>query len=220
RPFQPFYFWNNTGPRAFNENELPFHEQLGTRGSVVTFASAFRGKVEIEPGIRDDLRFLTELDLPEYWEGPAGCPIHPFICELPPHDSLTAAKVLSALKSREFRSEDIVDLDQTGIASPGYHPTLYNDRIHNDPNAQTMFPDEDVDIGGAFYTNEAFRQLMDFVLDGHLWHVLLHNRTNMPKDYHWREKHPWVVLFMVGKSPYGERLIGYISHQMCHNFCD
>lgn len=217
RPFQPFYFWNNTRPRAFNENELPFHEQLGMRGSVVTFASAFRGEVEIENGILGDLRFLTGLDLPEYWEGPAGCPIHPFICELRPHDSLTAAKVLNAIKSREFRSDDIVDLDRTEIAAPGYHPTMNNDAIHNDSNGQNMFPQEDVDIGGALYSADAFRRLTDYVLDGKLWHVLLHSRKHIPK--HW-QKHTWVVLFMVGQSPHGERLVGYVSHQMCHNFCD
>lgn len=217
RPFQPFFFWNNTGPRAFNETELPFNEQLGTRGSVITFASAFRGEVEIGPSILKDLRFLTELDLPEYWEGPAGCPIHPFICELSPHNSLTAAEVLNTLKCREFQSEDIVDLDRTEITSPGYNPTMYNDRIHNDPNGQTMFPEEDLDIGGALYSANAFLRLTDYVRDGQLWHVLLHSRIHIPKHWH---KHSWVVLFMVGQSPHGERLIGFISHQMCRGFCD
>ena len=33
-------------------------------------------------------------------------------------------------------------------------------------------------------------------------------------------RHGWVILFAVGRSPHGPRLVGVVSHQLCHNLCD
>ncbi len=42
RPFHEFFFFNNHGePRECQPDELPFTEPIGTRGAVITFATAF-----------------------------------------------------------------------------------------------------------------------------------------------------------------------------------
>src|SRR5262249_35731960 len=41
--FQPFFFFDNHGnPREFRPDELPFAEQIGSRGGIVTFESDFQ----------------------------------------------------------------------------------------------------------------------------------------------------------------------------------
>jgi hypothetical protein len=30
----------------------------------------------------------------------------------------------------------------------------------------------------------------------------------------------YVILFAVGLSPNGERVLGVVTHQVCHNLCD
>jgi uncharacterized protein (TIGR02996 family) len=224
RPFHPFFFFDNTGPRAFEADELPFREQIGLRGSIVTFESAFRGDRVLEPGLTSDLRFLLELRLWECEYGAARCPTHPFICEQPiDRSTLTGTDVLRALKAREFRSQHIRPLDARTIPYPGYHPGTANDEIHTDPSGQCIFPnpadmepEEETDGANArAATHEALR---GYVKRGQLWYVLLHSWIGPASDE--MDRHGWVVLFAVGQSPHGNRLLGVVTHQVCHNFCD
>ncbi len=84
RPFRPFLFFNNTGPRSFAGPEMPFTEAVGTRGTVVTFASSFRDASAWCPGLVADLRLLQRLPLRTCYSGAASCPVHPFLCEAKP----------------------------------------------------------------------------------------------------------------------------------------
>jgi uncharacterized protein (TIGR02996 family) len=227
RPFLPFFFWGNSSPRAFQDGELPFREPIGTRGAVVTFQSAFWGDAAWQPGLEEDLRFLCGLRLTECEYGAASCPVHPFLCELGAgRGPLTGTKVLRALKASDFRSQHIRSLDARTIPYPGYHPGTDNDEIHNDPNEQCLFPrpedvpeagDEDAGDGpaGRQAVHEA---LSSSVVGGQVWYVLLHSRTGPAAEEFGRGS--WVVLFAVGHSHRGNRLLGVVSHQVCHNLCD
>jgi uncharacterized protein (TIGR02996 family) len=225
RPFHPFFFWNNTGPRSFLPGELPFREQIGTRGMAVTFQSAFRGDRPWDAGLVRDLRLLHRLRLRVCYYGAANCPVHPFICEVETsRRPMTGADVLSALRAREFRSQHIQSLDVTTIPFPGYHPGTDNDEIHSDPTAQHIFPaGEDVwgdseDADATVDEADAHEALRGYVDGGQLWYVLLHSRTQGTVEG--MDRHGWVILFAVGQSPYGQRLVGVVSHQVCHNLCD
>lgn len=125
-PFRPFFFFNNHGdPQEFTADELPFSEQIGTRGAVVTFQSAFQDGESWDSGVLPDLQFLCQLRLGDCYYGAASCPLHPFICELPAgRRPLTGADVIAALKSRDFRSEHIRTLDATKHSVPGL-PSRY-----------------------------------------------------------------------------------------------
>ena len=224
-PFIPFYFWKNSGPRSFGPDELPFLEPIGTRGAVLTFESAFRGEGAWEPDLVSDLRFLRQLQLRECNYGAASCPVHPFICELgTDRRLLTGVDVLGALKSRNFRSEHIQTLEAIEIPFPGYHPHSDNDEIHTDSGRQNIFanPDDenenDEEQDYLFKAIDNHEELVNYVDGRRLWYVLLHSRTHDLGD-EW-DKHPCVVLFAVGRSPHGNRLVGVVTHQVCHNLCD
>jgi uncharacterized protein (TIGR02996 family) len=225
RPFHPFFFWNNTGPRSFGPGDLPFREQIGTRGMVVTFQAAFRDSRRWDAGLVHDLRLLHGLRLRVCYYGAASCPVHPFICEVETTRRLmTGADVLGALKAREFRSQYIRALDVTTIPFPGYHPGTDNDEIHSDPAGQHLFPagddvwGESADADAAVDEDDGHDALRGYADGGQLWYVLLHSRT--PDVTEGMDRHGWVILFAVGKSPHGQRLIGAVSHQLCHNLCD
>ena len=170
-----------------------------------------------------DLRFLTRLELGECEYGAASCPIHPFICELKSKGRpLTGEAVLAALQPQNFQSSYIQNLDVTYIPYPGYHPGhgrgIQNDEIHNDFAGQYIFQNKDED------TDEEVDELSDThgvlkqnVIDGKLWYVLLHTTPIKMDEY---QTSRYVVLFAVGQSPNGERLLGVVSHQVCHNLCD
>ena len=200
---------NNSEHFDIEPADLPFSEPIGKRGRVFTFRSQFTMPQSWQPGLLEDLRLIMELEWGEIAYGAADMPVNPFICELDDEGSpLTGAVVLEALKARQFKSEHIRNLAATSIPFPGYHPHTDNDEIHNDFSAQHIFENEQVDefsnIHGA---------LKQYVSEGQLWYVLLHPT-----------KHDgfasYVVLFSVGRSPHGKRLVGAITHQMCHNLCD
>lgn len=232
RPFRPFYFWNNTGPQMFQEWELPFLERIGTRGAIVTFESSLIGDSARQPGLDQDLNFLYNLNLSDCEYDAARCPIHPFIAELDfEHRQLTGEQILQGLKSSEFQSRHILTLDATTIPYPGYHPGSQNDEVHSDCTNQSIFPrpedlpeisvdpnfDHELDrITKRHATHESLRKS---VVGGQLWYVLIHSRIGFRADGN-RDRHGWVILFAVGKSLRGNRLIGVVTNQMCHNFCD
>ena len=232
RPFRPFYFWNNTGPRMFQERELPFRERIGTRGAVVTFESSFRGESARQPGLDQDLHFLYTLQLSDCEYGAAKCPLHPFVGELESEDRpLTGALVLQGLKASEFQSRHILTLDTTTIPYPGYHPGSQNDEVHSDDTNQSIFPrpqdlpemslDDGFELESERITSRhtTHESLRASVVGGQLWYVLLHSRIGLRRDYG-SDRHSWVILFAVGKSLRGNRLIGVVTNQLCHNFCD
>lgn len=214
-PFREFYFFSNHGePQECTTEELPFKEPIGTRGAVITFGSAFSDDGAWDAQLMPDLRFLCELELRNCYYGAATCPVHPFICECTTeHDAMTGAEVLAALKPRNFRSEHIATLNATEIPFPGYHPNTDNDEIHNDSGEQNIFDyDESTESSGAHGA------LKRYVKDGKLWYVLLHMTPEELAESFWASR--YVVLLAVGRSPNGRRLVGVISHQVCHNLCD
>lgn len=222
-PFLPFYFFNNQGnPREFGPDELPFKEQIGTRGAIITFESAFRNSSSWDQGLIHDLQFLCQLRLGTCYYGAATCPVHPFACELmTSHGHLTGGDVISALRAQNFRSDHIQTLRATSIPFPGYHPGTYNDEIHDDPTAQHIFrrPSVEVDEGDdAGGSNDAYAALQEYVDEGHLWYVLVHATPYEVSEGTRLAR--YVVLFAVGRSPHGNRLIGVVTHQVCHNLCD
>ena len=245
-PFQPFFFFNNHGdPRECQPDELPFAESIGTRGSVITFESDFRDEESWGPGLMRDLGFLSRLELDECYCGAATCPVHPFICELKAESRpLGGADVLASLRPRAFRSRYIEALDATSIPYPGYHPSdgkgTHNDEIHNDFDAQYIFkrPEEDpyvvevTDEYGAPLTLDeddddgtedidewsgTHGELKRFVAGGRLWYVLLHTAPQRAEGFMFSR---YAVLLAVGQSPHGDRLLGVVTHQVCHNLCD
>jgi len=223
-PFQPFFFFNNHGnPRECQPDELPFAEQIGTRGAIVTFESEFLDEKQFDQGLIRDLRFLSQLELGECYYGAATCPVHPFICQLKNRwGPLTGVDILAALRPRDFRSRFIQNLEATSIPFPGYHPgdgsSIENDEIHNDFAEQHVFQtgnkgsEEEVDEFSG--THGILKRL---VADGKLWYVLLHTTPAQVAEFRLSR---FVVLFAVGQSPNGERLIGVVTHQVCHNLCD
>lgn len=222
-PFQPFLFFNNHGNlRECRPDELPFAKEIGTRGAVVTFESDFRSEQSWDRGLMQDLRFLSQLDLGECAYGAATCPVHPFICELKTkRRPLTGTVILAALQARSFRSRYIQTLEATRIAFPGYHPgdgtTTENDEIHNDFAEQHVFQKGDEDSEEVDEFSGTHGVLKRFVVDGQLWYVLLHTKPEQVEELRFSR---YVVLFAVGQSPNGERLVGVVTHQVCHNLCD
>lgn len=241
-PFAPFFFFNNHGsPRECEPDELPFAERLGTRGPVVTFESDFRDPTSWDAGLARDLRFLTQLELEECAYGAATCPVHPFLCELKTsRRPLTGADVLASLWPRAFHSHHIRTLDATRIAYPGYQPgnadDKHNDEIHNDFSAQYLFDhgDEDEEVferededdvfdddepraAGVDASSGAHGMLQRYVGGGPLWYVLLHTTAREEDGFRLSR---YAVLLAVGPSPQGDRLLGVITHQVCHNLCD
>ena len=223
-PFKPFFFFNNHGnPNECRPEELPFAEPIGSRGKVITLESSFRDEKAWSPAVMNDLRFLSELELTECEYGAATCPVHPFLCELnPPSRPLTGADVLASLKARNFHSKHIPTLNATTIEYPGYNPgdgtRVENDEIHNDFAGQHIFAREKSDTGEPLEESAGIHgELQQSVANGQLWYVLLHTTPQKSDEFLFSN---YVVLLAVGQSKRGDRLIGVITHQVCHNLCD
>jgi uncharacterized protein (TIGR02996 family) len=205
-------------------SHLPFTEAIGMRGRIITFASQFRGERSWQPNVANDLQLLCELELDRCFYGAAHTLVHPFICELrPKRGPLTGADVIAALKARNFRSRYIRNLDAQRIAYPGYHPGdgkgFHNDDIHNDFSAQAIFENQS--------TNQEVNQfsgthgvLKRSVVDGQLWYALLHTTPQQVDGFDGVLYSNYVILFAVGRSLHGDRLLGVVTHQVCHNLCD
>ena len=196
--------------------EIPLTEMLGTKGKVITFESQFNPNYPLDIHLAKEIDLLTNLKLGDCYYGAGSCPVFPFICEYPNGSNLlTGANVLAALKSRNFRSKYIESLDATAIPYPGYNPGTDkdNDEIHTDFAEQYIFGQgEDEDE----YT-EAHNRLKKYVVNQRMWYVLLHTTPEQYREY-WFSR--YVILFAVGRSPHGNRLLGVITHQVCHNLCD
>ncbi len=227
--FQPFFFFNNHGsPRECQPDELPFAERIGTRGPVITFESDFRKERAWDEGLMRELGFLMQLKLETCFYGAATCPVHPFLCHFKSdRRPMTGADILASLRARAFHSSYIRDLEATRIPYPGYHPGdgrgLPNDEIHNDFKKQKVFRHEDEeskkDIDELSGTHGVLKR---YVAGGQLWYVLLHTtpqrgKTRRGKEYQFSR---YAVLLVVGQSPKADRLLGVVTHQVCHNLCD
>jgi hypothetical protein len=143
------------------------------------------------------------------------------VAEIPAGNPFWTGKdVLRTLKAKNFRSEHIPSLDATQIEFPGYNPDSDNDEIHNDFAHQHIFQagqDEDQPEIVGRPSDGAHGVLQRYVEGGKLWYTLLHTAPKPHEGYDFSE---FVILFAVGKSPGGERCVGVVTHQICHNLCD
>lgn len=229
QPFETENFWRYDFEGPTDPPYRPFTEAVGRRGSVTTFESALRGETTDLSGLGDDIAFLTSLELGECYYGAGSNDLRPFLTELPDDRPLTGAIVLAALKVHRFRSQHIADLDAIDILAPGYQPGTLNDEVHTDPDRQYLFDrysageregEEDEHSDRSRQLHAALRSR---VTNGKLWYVLLHTwDTHDPKEptSDPDEKGGNVVLFSVGRSLLGRRLVGVVSCQTCHNLCD
>lgn len=200
QPFVPIRFQDA-------EPGHPFTEPVGHRGRVVVFESQYCTADAWDDGLLADLTFLAGIEWGECCYGAASPPVHGFVCELPARrDPLTGATVLKAVKAADFQSEHIATLDATDIPYPGYHPLTANDEVHTDFHGQKMFGREE---DGA--EDAGNHGLLKGYVTGKVWYALLHTGG----------RPCWIVtLLAVGRSPHGNRLVGAITSQMCHNLCD
>jgi hypothetical protein len=141
---------------------------------------------------------------------------------------LTGRDVATSLRAANFQSRYLPTLDATYIPYPGYHSGsgagVENDEVHNDFAHQYLFPsrdeEEEEDEEEAEPVQEsagAHGILKQHVYGGRLWYVLLHGKPQPWEDLFLTN---YVVLFAVGRSLHGDRLLGVVSHQVCHNLCD
>jgi uncharacterized protein (TIGR02996 family) len=223
-PFEAFRFFNNSEPRGFAAEEMPFRETLGTRGWLVTLESAFGDETSWSDELLADLAQLRTLPLEDCAYGAASCPLHPFAVPLAAATGpITAAAVVEALRPRRFRGPSAAELAATRLGYPGYRPSTgaddHQDEIHGDFEHQNLFAHNDEDAGGApgGETAGAHGLLSQWVAGGQLWYVLLHTLPRREEEFVFSR---YAVLFAVGKSLRGDRLLGVISHQVCHNLCD
>lgn len=205
---------------------LPFSETIGFRGRAIAFESQFRGERPWDPGLVEDLKTLCGQDWGTCAGGAGTIRKHPFLCELPPgRKKLTGEDVLKALKARDFRSRHIKNLKAHRIPFPGYHPGgsaegIENDEIHNDLSKQYLFGrgfEGELDADEPDGPDRAHAALQRAVVDGQVWYVLLHTVPERHAEFLFSD---YVVLFGVGRSLRGDRLIGAVTHQLCHNLCD
>jgi len=218
-PFELMFFFDSAGPNVVRQGDPPFSEQLGTRGPLVTFEYSFRTEKSWDPGLMLDMRFLRQLKLSNCFYGPVACPVYPFICELKnPGRPLTARDILTALHANRFKSRYITELDVTSIEKLTHQSGFdlsNDDEIHNDFSAQLIFQNKDEKKDQWISDSIGTHGILKRSVDGKLWYVLLH--TQPQRFGPLPEFAPYVILFAVGKSPNGDRLLGVVSHQRCGN---
>jgi uncharacterized protein (TIGR02996 family) len=218
RPFEPAGH-ERRGRLGLPPEEYPFAEAIGFRGRVVTFERAFRDRAW-EPGLSSDVALLAELPEQRCCYGAADFPVYPFITPFAPAGPrTTAAEVLAALHPRAFRGGRVPRLDVEQLPYAGYHPGGTegpSDEIHSDFAAQYVFNHGD-DDGLTTEADGTHGVLKRAVVDGRLWYVLIHTTPQRYQDFLFSAE---VVLFAVGRSLTGDRLIGVVTQQVCHNLCD
>jgi hypothetical protein len=182
-------------PIRFQDEEPghPFTEPAGYRGRVVTFESQYRSASNWNEGLIADLTFLTSTEWGRCAYGAQDWNIHGFLCDLPRSCTrLTDEDVLTALLVADFSR----DLTQ-------WPDTVW---VNSEFRYQHMFENEE-----AAAEDGVHGELRRHVADKRLWYALLHI-GGRPCDM--------VTLLAVGRSRYGERLVGGITRQVCHNLCD
>jgi hypothetical protein len=194
--------------------EFPCQEPLGFKGRLVVFQSQFGQNYKPDVFLTQEMNFLFSLNLGECYYGAGSFPIFPFLCESSvTHKPLRGIDILTALKPRNFRSEHIQNLEATAIPYPGYHPYTENDEIHDEFAGQHIFGMENAE--DAF--TGVHGVLKRFVSKEQLWYALFHTTPEQNAGFAYSR---YVLLFAVGQSPYSDRLLGVVTHQVCHNLCD
>src|SRR5262249_44465270 len=106
--------------------------------------------------------------------------------------------------------------------NPGDGHGTDNDEIHNDFAGQYIFQKEtegsEEDVVDEFSGTHGL--LKQYVVDRKLWYVLLHTKPRRYEEYPDIQVSHYAILFAVGQSPNGDRLVGVVTHQVCHNLCD
>ncbi len=201
-------------------DDFPLRERIVLRASIAY--------LESQPGISDvsrDTDFLERLPKVNCWYGACDCQLFPFICvpDAPFTAVPTARKVINELRASNFKSAHISSLDTTSIPYPGYNPGTDNDEIHTDSDKQSIFPkpeDQEENDDWAVSPADSIRwheELRHYVLDEHVFYVLLHTKPHPHGEFEFSE---WVILFAIGVSPATGNLVGAVTHQACHNYCD
>jgi uncharacterized protein (TIGR02996 family) len=209
RPFLPY-------TQAYDEfpippADMPFRGTIGRRGGLYTFEPHFATYAAYDDSTLADLRLLGELGPGECCYGASSRRRFPFACECVGGGPLTGAGVLDALGARIFRSDHIADLGRAEIPYPGYQPGTNNDEVHTEFAGQGLFEhDESGPDDGA-------HGLLRRHVRGPMWYVLLHPTKHRNGDWEYAAN---VMLFAVGLSPSGRRLVGVVTSQVCHNLCD
>lgn len=224
REFQPI-------PFDIESQEWPLAEMIGLRGPLATFQSQFDCRYPLDVGLARDVEFLRQLELDDCYYGAGSYRIYPFVCGSPlscsrdserrwlrrlfraRREGPTGQDIVSAVKARHFRSEHIKKLAKTYIPFPGYHPDTDNDEVHNDFDGQYIFSHEE----GVDEFAGAHGALKRYAADGRLWYVLTHTNPQLYGEFLISHQ---VILFALGHSPCGSRLVGVVTHQACHNLCD
>ena len=202
--------------------DFPLGERIVLRDSIAFFES----QPSVDADIRHDTEFLAKLPSTLCYYGARDCQLYPFICvpESPYRDLPYASVVLRDLRADNFRSEHIKNLDTISIPYPGYAPGTENDEIHTETGEQAIFQKTDDlekdDDGNAIPPHKSLlwhSELQSYVLNSHIYYVLLHTK---PYKYEDCELSDIVILFAVGVSPQTGNLVGAVTHQVCHNYCD
>ena len=196
-----------------------------------------------ENDLKEAARLIPQLEPFEIAYGAQNTYVFPFLCKQEnASDGTTAQDVLNFLKVKSFKSEHITHLDQEFLEFPGYHPSTLNDEIHNDFSEQNIFDAQDENQRPVPPEEGIHGSLMKNVLDQKLWHILLHPWEKATASdiqaYNKREGLEYtiilgndqlgyfkrtygnVLLLTVGFTQDKKCMIGYISHQLCHNLCD
>ena len=201
------------------DEDSPLGERIILRDSIAIFQNRVPGREAAA-----DIAFLTSLPATRCWYGACDCELHPVII-VPggPLSSLpTAASVLRELRAVRFRSAHIPILDVVSLPYPGYHPGT-NDEIHTDSEEQSIFARSESDlldpsVSAAHADSMRWHsELQDYAVRRHLFYILLHAKPHRHDEFEFSD---WVVLFAVGISPCSGYLIGAVTHQACHNYCD
>jgi len=184
-------------PSEFEEGD-PFLQPIGRRGRIVVFETQYRTASAWNEGLLADCGFLTGIDWGECVYTENQCPMNGFMCDISTGVSpLTARNVLGAIKA-SFRSTvqsfGNADLEATEIDIMRYPEAVGANEIHTQFDAQHMFSSAAMGWTGEKGTHGMLKR---YVI-GRLWYVRLRSGAGY-------------TLLTVGRSPYGNRLVGVIS---------
>ena len=237
------------------KDQYPTAEKLIYRkdSNIVTFMSQFRqelrdpSQILNDSGLVRDIEFLRHFKHPELCAyGACDCEIMKFICSPVdgPHRILpTGEVILKDLKAIMYKHDDNPNLAKTNLPYLGYKDDL-NDEVHTDSSKQHIFQTEEDELeekeddatmeesssqGKRVSGVTAHRVLKEYVLNSHLYYVLLHTQrftevipeqeVGLPEEFTVTLCN-MVLLFAVGVSPHSGNLIGVVTLQACHNLCD
>lgn len=213
----------------FPSGTLPAAKPLHEKEGLVTFDADFLSG-DASLSVHADWNLLRGCGFQQCAYGAAICSAYPFMCRLVgDYEQTTASQVLASLHAHEFRSDHYKDLSQTNLPYLGYHDLCANDEIHCEFEHQhifsTKYEDDDCDTrtpGPISPKDGVHGKLTQIVQNGKLWYVLLHHYLEKGKYDIWTypHKHQFVLLYAVGVSKNGPRLIGVITSQICNNLCN